>query len=257
MKKMYRYCLMLCISGVMIAFAGCNKLEEYIENNPLATYDQCRVTSMTYSFLSNVIGVTINYNSFGDPISVIQTQSGTGHPDGHFRYDNKRRLKDYIGMYGNGGGFEFWHKYFYDNKGRVVRDTTYTLGNIVNDAPADYYGQSVTTYEYDQYGRISYTRHVWLDTPEFPFETIYTYDAKGNLVKPGLTYDDKISINRTHRVWMFITRNYSLNNAWATAWNDDKLPTAMTLNSEGGNFAGFYYGNLDGITYQCKGDSPF
>ena len=236
---------------VSILLAGCNKLEEYLGNDPLATMDYCRVEKMTYTFLSNVISVTITYNAWGDPVSVKQSRPGTGHPDGIFRYDAKHRLTDYIGDYG-GGGFEYWHRYVYDKNDRVIRDTSYFLGSITNDGPANYYDGAVIYYEYDKQGRIVHTTQDWFSFPDNPLGTYYSYDAKGNLVVPGAVYDNKICINRTNRIWMFIDRNYSINNAYATAWNEYGLPTKMELNSEGGRFAGFYYGNLDSIEYKCK-----
>lgn len=256
MKKIYPYYLFFA-GIIMIAFAGCNKLDDVLHDDPLATYNKCQVTNMTYSFSSTPVGVTISYNKWGDPVSVLQNQPGTGHPDGIFRYDNKRRLTDYIGMYSN-GGFEFWHRYVYD-KGRVVRDTTYFFGIVVDDEPDWYLDGAVITYEYDQYGRIIHTSQDWFSSPGFPLDTYYSYDSKGNLVIPGVTYDNKVSVHRTNRIWMFIDRNYSLNNAYATAWNNNGLPTKMGLSDQGGQFAGFYYGSLDTLYYQCKGDanSPF
>lgn len=259
MKRIYRYCLMMGIGSVMIAFSGCNKLEEYLGKDPLATYDQCRVTKMKLSYYSTTAYLTVNYNSWGDPVSVIQPEPSTGRPNALFRYDNKRRLTDYIGAYSN-NGFEFWHRYVYDNKGRVVRDTTYLLGDIINDAPANYYDGAVIYYEYDQYGRIIHTTQDWYSYPDDPLESYYSYDAKGNLVIPGATYDNKISIHRTHRVWMFIDRNYSINNAHATAWNANGLPANLDLGDVGvygTRFAGFYNGKLDTIEYKCKSGSPF
>ena len=253
MKKMY---LLIYIGSLTIAFAGCNKLRDVLDKDPLATVDQCQVSSMTYLVDSDSIGVTITYNKNGDPVRVTQTSAGTGHPDGVFWYDNKGRLTDYIGVY-NDDAFEFWHRYVYDNKGRVVQDTTYFFGFIDNDEPDLYYDVAVVNYEYDQYGRIVHTAQHWFNDPGNPLHTYYAYDNKGNLVIPGVTYDDKVSIHRTHRTWMFTGRNYSLNNGYATAWNANGLPTHMQLSDQGGRFAGFYYGRLHNIQYQCSGDSPF
>lgn len=256
MEKMYPFYLLCCTASLMIAFAGCNKLEERLDEDPLATLDQCQVSAMAYSYSSDTIGVTITYNKWGDPVRVMQTLTGTGHPDGIFRYDNKRRLTDYIGAYDN-DFFEFWHRYVYDKKDRVIRDTTYFFGVIIDGEPDYAYDMAIITYEYDQYGRIVHTSQEWFDYPGHPLETYYSYDGKGNLVIPGVTYDDKVSIHRTNSIWMFIDRNYSLNNGYATAWNGNGLPTNMKLNDLGGRFAGFYYGRLDSIRYQCKDDSPF
>ena len=45
---------------------------------------------------------------------------------------------------------------------------------------------------------------------------------------PGAVYDTKISIYRTSNVWMFLNRNYSVNNIRrATAYNGKGLPKAF------------------------------
>lgn len=49
------------------------------------------------------------------------------------------------------------------------------------------------------------------------------YDASGN--PTGRTYDNKLNMNRTNSVWMFITRDYSVNNPFtAKQYNDKELP---------------------------------
>jgi hypothetical protein len=242
--------------GVVIStvLVGCNKLEDYLKDDPLATYDQCRVEKMFWNYSGSLLEMNVTYNKHGDPVSVMNVQGGTGSPNMLFKYDNKRRLTDYIIAYSN-GGFEQWHQYVYDNKGRVIRDTAYMLGWNDNGVPADYYDGAVIYYEYDQYGRIIHTSQDWWSYPDNPLETYYSYDAQGNQVVPGAVYDNKISIHRTHRIWMFIDRNYSLNNCHATAYNANNLPTNLALgwpNPSGTKFAGYYVGTLDSIVYKCK-----
>lgn len=259
MKKLYYCCLLLGVGYVSIALTGCNKeetTEDDLRKDPLATNDRCQVSFMNYSFSTEPIGVSIRYNSAGDPVNIIQTKPGTGHPNTLFRYDKKRRLTDYIGIYED-GGFEFWHRYVYDKKGRVIRDTSYFFGGMTDDEPEWYIDGAIVQYEYDHLGRIVHTSQDWFSSPGMPLDSYYSYDANGNLVVPGVTYDNKTAIHRTNRVWMFIDRNYSRNNAYATTWNENGLPFSMELNDLGGRFAGFYFGKLDGITYQCKGDAPF
>ncbi|AXY74917.1 hypothetical protein D3H65_13370 [Paraflavitalea soli] len=260
MKKLYDGCLLLGLGYAVIAFTGCNKQEADEEVNlrkdALAIKNECQVSSMTYSFSSEPIGVNIYYNSKGDPISMVQTKPGTGHPNAIFRYDKKRRLTDYIGIYED-GGFEFWHRYVYDKKDRVIHDTSFFFGGMTNDEPEWYMDAAIVKYEYDQKGRIVHTSQDWFSTPGMPLDTYYSYDSKGNLVVPGVVYDDKVCIHRTNKVWMFIDRNYSENNGYATTWHDNGLPASMNLSDQGGQFAGLYFGKLDGISYRCKGDSPF
>ncbi len=256
MKKLYYSCLLLGLGYTLIAFAGCNKEEANEDNlskDALAIQDKCQVGFMTYSYSSEPIGVSISYNSKGDPTSIVQTKPGTGHPNAIFRYDKKRRLTDYIGVFED-GGFEFWHRYVYDKNDRIIGDTSYFFGGMTDGEPEWYMDGAFVDYEYDQKGRIVHTSQDWFSSPGMPLDIYYSYDGNGNLVVPGVVYDDKVCIHRTNRVWMFIDRNYSENNAYATSWTADGLPTSMNLSDQGGRFAGFYFGKLEDISYQCKGD---
>src|SRR5690606_17662385 len=67
--------------------------------------------------------------------------------------------------------------------------------------------------------------------PVSEFSTIiYQYDSRGNLVSPMVaTYDNKVSYLRTDPAWMFIHRNYSLNNPKnVTRYNSGGLPLGFT-----------------------------
>jgi hypothetical protein len=261
MKKMYPNYLLTCLGSSLIFLAACNKVDKRLKTEPLATLDVCQVTSMQYSYSSDTIGVVIDYNKSNDPVRITQTTTGTGHPDGVLWYNNKRQLTDYIGVY-NESSFEFWHRYVYNNKGQVIQDTTYFFGFIDNGEPDGYYDVAIIDYEYDLSGRIAHTAQHWYSDPSSQLHTYYSYDGSGNLVVPGVTYDDKVAIHRTHSVWMFIDRNYSVNNGRATAWNTNGFPTHMNLSDQGGRFAGFYYGTLSNIQYQCDANgngngSPF
>jgi hypothetical protein len=82
-------------------------------------------------------------------------------------------------------------------------------------------------YAYDAQNRIiDQTDSLFFDTNEFnvAYHSVYQYDNKGNLIN-GLTYDDKINIRRTNKIWMFLKRDYSVNNAFvATKYNSFGLP---------------------------------
>lgn len=255
MNQRYPFYLLCSAISLAMFFAGCKKVDQELKKYPLATIDECRVSGMTYLYQQDSITVNIEYNKWGDPSRVRQSLTGTGHPDGVFWYNNKRQLTDYIGLYDD-NFFEFWHQYEYDKKGRVVADTVYFWGTVVNGAPDVYYDVAVVNYEYDSYGRIIHTAQTWYAIPDNPLHTYYTYDATGNLVLPGVVYDNKPCMHRTSRIWMFIDRNYSLNNGYATAWHDTGLPSQYTLSSVGGQFAGYYYGTLSQINYDCKGKLP-
>jgi hypothetical protein len=190
----------------------------------------------------------IAYNSYSDPVSITPGWIGTGNTRRLFRYDSKHRLTDYIGAY-ELGGYEQWRWYVYDNNNRVIRDTSYSFGSL-SDKKSGQYGPFVTTYDYDSKGRITHTSTLatWLPYP--PQEFFYTYDSHGNLESPGVTYDDKINFRRTNRVWMFIDRNYSVNNSKPViGYNDHGLPLKVGAGITG--FVGFN-GPWMELTYQCK-----
>jgi len=64
-------------------------------------------------------------------------------------------------------------------------------------------------------------------SPGFSLVNSYSYNADGNLA--GHDYDDKINYHRTNRVWMFIDRDYSVNNPVIATYeyNDFGLPTRI------------------------------
>ena len=83
-------------------------------------------------------------------------------------------------------------------------------------------------------------------------ETTYPYNAQGNLVG-SYTYDNKVNVYSTHRVWMFLFHNYSVNNiATAVSYNNKNLPLDFTGVSAPG--MRFFEGTFEGaqITYTCK-----
>jgi len=55
----------------------------------------------------------------------------------------------------------------------------------------------------------------------------FTYDAAGN--RAAVVHDNKLNLNRTSKVWMFLTRDYSVNNAFvANRYNLNNLPTLLS-----------------------------
>ena len=86
-----------------------------------------------------------------------------------------------------------------------------------------------------------------------------SYDRNGNLVRPGVTYDDKINIYRTNRVWQFINGDYSRNNpvtgggfysfpVTPAAYNGAGLPTRFLGPST--LIFGYSFYTMD-VTYSC------
>jgi len=169
----------------------------------------------------------VQYNEYENPVFVNIPLATTGHPFRTFKYDNWHRLREYRGEYGN-GFFEFWHFYGFDNNGRISVDTTYTFGTV-GEKPTGYFERCIAFYAYDNQGRI-----ISVSTAcdrSGSFTNNYTYDANGNLVYPaayGITYDNKMNLNRTNDIWQFLNRDYSMNNPFiATEYNTTGFPTKI------------------------------
>jgi hypothetical protein len=103
------------------------------------------------------------YNKAGNPIDFTPQGYSTGSVKYEFRYDNKGRLTDYIGYYPTTTippVFEFWRRFIYDDKGRIIRDTAYRYGPYGPALTTFYNYKTVTEYEYDPEQRVS--RRVWM-----------------------------------------------------------------------------------------------
>ncbi|HEX6180111.1 MAG TPA: hypothetical protein VFZ47_02640, partial [Chitinophagaceae bacterium] len=94
------------------------------------------------------------YNAAGDPITYTPQGYTTGSCKYEFRYDNKGRLTEYIGYYPS-GSFEFWARFTYNDKNKIIRDTSYHYGPYGPVLTTYYNVKRVTEYEYDQEGRVS------------------------------------------------------------------------------------------------------
>ena len=209
-------------------------------------------------------GGEIFYNAYGDPVEFIPVIYTTGSVKYEFRYDDKRRLTDFIGFYpprnGLEGFFEIWRKYIYDDNGRIIRDTAYHYGPY--GPTITKYGnfKTVTKYDYDKEGRVS--RLLWQQyiddkiNPGIMGDYKYLYNDQGNLITPGAVYDDKVNIYSLHKVWMFLNCNYSKNNVQkGTSYNDHGLPLGFPPRTQQGANLGMMYwvglNNAD-IEYECK-----
>jgi|SRR4030095_2814679 len=236
MKKSFSF---LTVCGVtLILLAACRKeintpKEEEIPTTPppgLTTY--CRIESLWENPHSpGQRFFLVLYNDFENPTVVTAPLPSTGHPYRTFKYDTWHRLREYLGEYGN-GFFEFWHFYGFDNNGRIGVDTNYVFGKL-GEKPTDYFNRSISQIEYDNQGRIiKVTTTYMIGTPTM---NTYSYDAAGNQVYPaswGVTYDNKMNLNRTNDIWQFLNRDYSMNNPFmADAYNSANLPTIINTSS--------------------------
>ena len=229
------FLLMLAsLSGMLAIFSSCQKEMDVarsgddILGTPLPTTGlYCRIESIWENpGESDQKFWLIGYDEFENPTFITTPVPATGQPFRTFKYDTWHRLREYRGEYSN-GNYEFWHFYGFDLNGRIGVDTSYSLGAMGPDGPLTYFERSISQIEYDAQGRII---KVVTDTQINPSHTEinYSYDGTGNLVQAGVTYDNKTHMNRTNDIWMFLRRDYSMNNPFsASDYNATGFPTAI------------------------------
>ena len=270
MNKRLLLLLRVLFATLIIFFLGCNKI---IDVDDLLHHQKevelCKIQKITsYSAYSNNTGplvATFEYNHRGDPVSVNFSEVATGRPNLVWRYDKHGKLTDYAGPYTN-GVYEFWRHYQYSGD-RIVSDTMYAFGNIVNGVfqPSTSYGW-VDQYEYDLFGRVIKVNQRFLSpSNSFPVEVTFKYDNNGNLATYRIffdgvleseqnfnSYDNKINLRRTSEVWLFTDMNYSVNNiVKATSYNSFGLPLGFDT-KEFFYFLYQYDITNSTIEYKCK-----
>lgn len=251
---MIKFSTLAVVCLIVIEFSGCKKGDEkYLQQHPTADLKQCPIERIIYQTLIRMDTLNLFYNSWGDPVSSTHTQKGTGSPNYVFRYDKKHRLTDYIGVYEDGASGEYWHKYFYDNPGsdNPTSDSLYTFVSFQNGVITEYLDAAMTFYTYDREGRIIKDSTLWHGGYR-TYIKHYLYDANGNL--QGRQYDQSLNFHRTNKIWMFLDRDYSVNNPFvADSYNAHKLPTKLNLDPKTSYFQllNVYFHNGE-ITYGCK-----
>jgi hypothetical protein len=251
MKRSKRLSVIVKITFVTILLTGCEKIAEFLPKHGDADIKFCNIAKIYASrALSNDVNATISYNALGNPTSIIFSRPTTGMPNRIFKYDAHHRLTDDIGDYTN-GSFELWRKFYYDRGGHIIRDTTYHFGTL-GPQPTGEFWRSVSHYEYDSYNRIS---KIMLE-PNIAFpivtEQTYSYDENGNLVKPDVVNDNKLNIHRTNKIWMFLDRDYSVNNPFsANSYNNNRLPTSINTGDATHHFLDLYFQKAT-IQYLCR-----
>ncbi|MEP6749216.1 MAG: hypothetical protein ABJB86_15890, partial [Bacteroidota bacterium] len=225
-------------------------------------YTGCRVKETVNQGTTESPGFTrhVAYNSSNNPISVDGGGS-TGRPNLVFKYDKREKLIEYSGVYTN-ALYEFVHRYGYSNN-RIVTDTQYVFGTYGN--LTDYQSKRIIYVFYDKLNRVAEDSEVFVYPTVFTSVLKYDYNQDGNFEgfsdNGGLTtydyiYDNKLNPRRTNKIWMFIDRNYSVNNFYtAKTYNSAGLPLTFgpyqkfTFDMI---FASFYYYGTSQITYDCK-----
>ena len=216
-------------------------------------FSTCKLRRIYQSYgdgLATISGV-FTYDHRGNPVSVLYDNDDFAN-DHFFIYDKQGRLREYRIT---GGIGQRRHFYGYDANNRILKDTLIS-------APGSMYEQRfVITLTYDNQGRIIKENIVnyWNapgegdDNPLKPTRNpSYTYDARGNLAVrdwKSSSYDNRISIFRTHPVFQFIHRNYSVNNSSTQAkYNSRGLPLSIIPGND--NF--FNLENVTKAIYDCQ-----
>ena len=223
MKQKF-FCILVSTVAATSFLSSCKKdvqspMDETIISTPLPTTGMyCRIESiwlnpgqMDQQFR------LIAYNEFENPTYITNPMVVTGSPFRSFKYDSWHRLREYLEAYSN-NTFETWHFYGFDQSGRIGVDTSYTFGSSLTGKPTNYYYRTISTLSYDAQNRIISSANVITPDPTNPqvppssnLQT-WTYNSAGNREVPGLTYDNKLNLNRTNDIWMFLARDYSVNN---------------------------------------------
>ena len=260
MKKISTPLIVLAV----VLLSGCQKSDDinndylsalskngYLKNKSNANIKDCSIQKISYSTGSNNDVLQFTYNSSGDPVSITRLSGGsTGYPNYVFKYDEKNRITDFIGPYSSNTSAEFWHRYAYDAPGNIILDSTYIFPRISNGFPENAYSRKLTFYTYDNKRRIIRDSTVFSNSATTVVHS-YVYDDNGN--KVGNIYDDQININRTNKLWMFLNRDYSVNNPFkADGYTTSGLPSGFNLSPDGNSFQ--FLGNVyykAQISYAC------
>lgn len=196
----------------------------------------CDIKHIQYTFGSQKSEANFTYNTHGDPVSVTVSNPGTGNPKVIFLYDHYNRITDYIGPYSKLDPanlpkeifFEYWISYTYADQNPSslpVVDTFRSFGIYRNGQFTVSTPTNIEHYTYDSKGRIIQINYSNI----YSNNTLtYNYNANGNLVRSNVMYDDKINFRRTNKLFMFLDRDYSMNNPFiATSYNDKGLPLTI------------------------------
>lgn len=244
MKKL-RVFLLIAMSFQLLQLTSCGKIDDFFHKPTEPAAKSCNVSKLEFKYQGDSPNSPdkiyyFTYNSYGNPVSAISPTVSVEFYNFYFLYDKKQRLTDLIMPYPAFTGdsiprvfnFLYYIKYTYVNDSKAlqpVADTFHSFGAYNNGAisrcatcPFPY----VTNYEYDAEGRISKTTTNYngqISRQDF------NYDARGNLIRSGAVYDDKVNVNRTNAVWMFTNKDYSRNNPFvADTYNTQGLPEKTT-----------------------------
>jgi hypothetical protein len=241
MKKNFLF-LLTSLAGALMFLSSCQKnLEDAkadeVMGTPLpSTTDYCRINSIWLRpGAPDQQFRLVMYDEFENPKFITNPMVATGSPFRSFKYDTWHRLVEYLESYTN-NTFETWHFYGFDLQGRIGVDTSYTFGSSITGKPTNYLFRTISGLEYDAQNRIVASHNTITPDPTNPMWPAssniqtWTYNAAGNLDLPGVTYDNKTNLNRTNDIWMFLARDYSMNNPFtADSYNATGYPTNINV----------------------------
>ncbi|MGZ3888682.1 MAG: hypothetical protein ACXVBR_04975 [Flavisolibacter sp.] len=245
----------------VLFLAACQKQTETIasdNNNQTAlrktTIDKWRIKRITQYQPWSTVPVRIGefvYNKQDDPVSITfnELDSDPAQTNWIFKYNQKHQLTEAMMSYVQ--SYLRWQKFEYDKKGVIYRDSTYIFVFLINGVPQlDRAYRSQNDYFYDSLGRVVRVENHQQDMSTHAFN--YAYDANGNLVRPGVLYDDRVNPQRTNEVFMFVARDYSMNNTLtAQSYNEGGLPLSFRQEGRSATFLSTILNNAD-IEYERK-----
>lgn len=260
MKKFTTFLFALIGTTALLSLSSCKKIWDEIKKYPDGAADNCRVTLIaSKEYWDEVIHDTARfvYNSYGDPVRINRSVSRLDAytSDRAFVYDNQHRLVAFIDDIQSNSGQShdlnvglFWHTYTYTGASKIIDSLfVYPSGDYTASfRPTSYDHVEVSTLTLDNWGRVV------KETYPGGNEHVYNYDTNGNLIGSGVSYTNKTNILQTHKTWMLINRNYSINQpeGQVKQYNGNKLPYTFIEYSQI-YFAGFYF-TSGTITYSCK-----
>jgi hypothetical protein len=258
MKKLFFVPVVLAL----FLLSACNKWKDFWDDhndndNDYKSYQITRWDRQTGpgEDYTGTVGY-FTYDNHNNPLTVFFNNTTTGENGTHFTfmYDNQKRLsRCYMHYDINYKEYAWYNKYIYGSNGKIVADTTWlerTEQDPEIEPTPETDSYSLSFYTYDAQGRIIKFER-FDEGAQVPYiSQTYSYDANGNMVRPGFTYDNKVNFMRTNKVWQFINRDYSKNNPIpAVSYNNAKLPKEFDTTATTSRFMNRSY-NHSTFTYK-------
>jgi hypothetical protein len=216
MKKFYRISGFLALTVFFFVLFSCRRILEQININTNGSeITGCRITGIDYPGPSAPVSLTFTYNASGDPVSIHpadETDLDAFSMDFHYSSGStlsSASTNEYINGHGS-------TTYLYE--GDKIDSSVF-----VHQEDDD---ERHNKYHYDGFHRVAGVTSdlYFLEYFQSRREFHYAYDVYGNLTGMG-TFDEQTNLLRTKKIWMFLSRNYSINNpVGATSYNSAGLP---------------------------------